>query len=265
MNENNKNCIDIKNVSYRTNGVEILKNIDLKIRAGEFVGVVGPNGAGKSTLARLIVKTLIPSSGAVYINGEDISAMYARKLYRNIAFIPQNLDFSFPFSVMDTVLMGRIPYLARFEYEKDRDYELAREALRTVDMKGFSSREVTSLSGGEKQLVALAKAIVQQTQYMVLDEPISNLDINHQIKIMSHLREMAIDGKGLIVVLHDLGFASRYCDRILVLDKGEMVDFDSPENVLTSSLISRVFRVEANVYRSDSSGLLIVDPLRPVE
>lgn len=261
----NSRGISIKDVSYVTNGTGILKDINLDAAPGEFIGVIGPNGAGKSTLARLIVNTLKPTSGRIVLDGVETKQINTKLLYRKIAFIPQNLDFSFPFTVLDTVLMGRMPYLARFEYEKDHDYELALDALDTVGMKGFTSRKVTSLSGGEKQLVALARAIVQQTDYLVLDEPISNLDINHQIKIMSHLKDMTLTGKGLMVVLHDLGFASRYCDKIVVLNRGEMVNFDTPEKVLTKKMISDVFKVEADVWRSESSGLLMVDPVRPVE
>lgn len=264
METDKKNCIEVTDVGYRINGNDILNDISISINAGDFVGIIGPNGAGKSTFARLLVNVLKPTSGNIDLSGQELSGINFRELYKKIAFIPQNLDFTFPFTVIDTVLMGRMPYMGRFEFEKDYDYQLAEQALRTVGMEEFSEREVTSLSGGEKQLVALAKAIVQQTDFLVLDEPISNLDISHQLKIMSYLDAMADKGKGIVVVLHDLGFASRFCDRILVLSKGRMVDFDKPEKVLSRSLISRVFGVDAEVYRSEYSGSFIVDPVKPV-
>lgn len=261
MNMEEEKCIRTEDLGYRVNGKYILNGVSFAAKSGEITGVIGPNGAGKSTLVRLLVSVINPSSGSVYINGTEISAMRTTDLYRRIAFVPQNLDYTFPFTVLDTVLMGRIPYLGRFEYEKDEDYDIAYAALSTVDMESFSSRYVTSLSGGEKQLVAIATAIAQSTAYMVLDEPISNLDINHQLKIMNYLRHQSEKGKGVIVVLHDLGLAARFCDRLLLLSKGGFVKLDTPENVLTGNVVAEVFGVNAEVYRSRYTGSIIVDPV----
>lgn len=262
---NDKNGIVVEDVSYSANGTVILNDIGFDVTGGELVGIIGPNGAGKSTLARLLVNIIKPVKGTISIQGNDITRLKTKDLYRMISFIPQNLDFSFPFSVRDTVLMGRMPYLGRLDFEKEDDYRLADDALRSVGMKEFAARDVTSLSGGEKQLVAIARALVQQTRYMVLDEPISNLDIYHQIKIMSYLKDMSSDGKGVITVLHDLGFASAYCDKVIVMDKGVIVDFGPPEKVINESMISRVFRVNVNLHKSEKTGFVTVDPVSPVE
>jgi len=262
--DNDKNIV-IQDISCTINGARILNGISFKVNASDVVGIIGPNGAGKSTLVRLLVNIIKPDKGNIFINGYELSGIKISELYKKIAFIPQNLDFNFPFRVIDTVLMGRMPYLGRLGFEKDHDYQLAADAIDTVGMSGFTDREVTTLSGGEKQLVALAKAIAQQTDYLVLDEPISNLDINHQHRIMSYLRDMGEGGKGLIVVLHDLALAARYCTRLLVLDKGNMIEFDTPEKVLSGPLISNVFGVRAEVYRSVRSGSLIIDTFDQAE
>ena len=264
-NLNGEKNIVVKDLGYSIDGIRILDNISFHVKAGEVIGIIGPNGAGKSTLVRLLVNILKPVTGSITINGSDISETGIGELYKIIAFIPQNLDFNFPFGVLDTVLMGRIPYLGRLGFEKENDYLIAADALETVGMTAFKDREVTTLSGGEKQLVALAKAIAQQTNFLVLDEPISNLDIKHQLEIMSYLGGMARGGKGLVVVLHDLALAARYCTKLLVIDRGSMIVFDTPEKVLNAELISGVFKVKAEVFRSGSSGALIVDTFEKVD
>lgn len=260
----NADSIDTVDVGYRVNGKRILEGITFSLSRGGFVGIVGPNGAGKTTLVKILVDILKPTSGKIRLAGRETSTYGRKELFQRVAFVPQSIDFSFPLKVLDVVLMGRMPYLGRLEIEGSKDYAIALSALKTVGMEEFAARVITTLSGGEKQLVALAKAIAQGTEFLVLDEPTANLDIYHQLKIMSLLRGLAHGGKGVAIVLHDLRLAAKFCTKVLVLDDGRAVNFGEPAEVLTEEAISEVFKVRVCVLRNEVDGNTIIDPLEPI-
>ena len=251
-----KQSVKVSGLSYSVNGKTILADASFGVERNEFLGIVGPNGAGKSTLLRLLTRILNPTGGRILLDGEDLSRYEARELYRKISFLPQTSYFDFPLSVLEVVLTGRYPYLGIFESESEEDIKRAENCLSLVDMEGFSQRKVTTLSGGEQQRVSIARVLAQETDFIFLDEPSSHLDIHHKFALMELLRSIARRGKGVVAVLHDLGLASRFCDRVLVLENGCTVALGEPSRVLSEKLLSSVFKVRGS--RDPESGNLFV-------
>lgn len=238
-----KPSMTISNLCYEVNGKNIVDGVSFAVKRNELLGVIGPNGAGKSTLLRLMSGILGLSGGDIFLDGKDISRYDAKRLYRKVAFVPQDTYFNFPFRAIEVVLTGRYPYMGIFEKETSEDVELAEDCLKSVDMKHFARRNVTTLSGGEQQRVSIARALAQKTDFIFLDEPTSHLDIHHKLAVMKLLKSIAGQGKGIVVVLHDLGLAGRFCDKILVLENGRNAALGEPAEVLNEKLLSSVFGV----------------------
>ncbi len=238
--------IKTSGLSYGANGKTIVDDVTFEIRRNEFLGIVGPNGAGKSTLLRLLARIIDPDAGRIMLDGEDISGYEAKELYRKISFLPQTSYFDFPLSALEVVLTGRYPYLGIFESESEEDMKRAEDCLSLVDLEGFSRRKVTTLSGGEQQRVSVARVLAQETDFTFLDEPSSHLDIHHKFVLMELLRTLARQGKGIVAVLHDLDLASRFCERILVLENGRVAALGEPSRVLSEKLLSSVFKVRGS-------------------
>lgn len=241
-----RGSIKISGLSYGVNGKTIVDDVSFEIRRNEFLGVVGPNGAGKSTLLRLLARIINPTAGGILLGGEDVSGHEAKELYKKISFLPQTSYFDFPLSVLEVVLTGRYPYLGILESESRQDIERAEHCLSLVDMEGFSRRKVTTLSGGEQQRVSIARVLAQGTDFIFLDEPSSHLDLHHKFALMELLGSLAQEGKGVVAVLHDLDLASRFCDRILVLEDGRVSALGEPSHVLSEELLSSVFKVRGS-------------------
>ena len=242
--EKEKARFEAADLRYEINGKAIVDGVSFEVDGNELLGVVGPNGAGKSTLLRLAAGVLEPSGGGVFLDGESIARYETKRLYRKVAFVPQNTYFDFPFRAIEVVLTGRYPYLGMFENETAEDRELAERCLELVDLKGFSRRDVTTLSGGEQQRVSIARALAQETDFLFLDEPVSHLDIHHRLEVMELLKSLAREGKGVVAVLHDLGLAGGFCDRILVLRDGKNAAVGEPSFALGENILRSVFRVK---------------------
>ena len=236
----------ISYLSYKTNGKTIVDDVTFEIKRNEFLGIVGPNGAGKSTLLRLLARIINPTVGRILLDGEDISGYEAKELYKKISFLPQTSYFDFPLSVLEVVLTGRYPYLGIFESETKEDIKRAEDCLSLVDLEGLSRRKVTTLSGGEQQRVSIARVLAQETDFIFLDEPSSHLDIHHKFALMELLRSLAQEGRGIVAVLHDLDLASKFCERILVLENGRVAALGEPSHVLSEKLLSSVFKVRGS-------------------
>ncbi len=241
-----KGLIKISGLSYGVNGKTIVDDVNFEIKRNEFLCIVGPNGAGKSTLLRLLARIVDPTAGRILLDGEDILEYETRELYRKISFLPQTSYFDFPLSVLEVVLTGRYPYLGIFESESEEDIRHAEDCLSLVDMEGFSRRKVTTLSGGEQQRASIARVLAQGTDFIFLDEPSSHLDIHHKFVLMELLGSLAREGRGVTAVLHDLDLASRFCDRILVLENGRVSALGEPSHVLSEKLLSSVFKVRGS-------------------
>jgi iron complex transport system ATP-binding protein len=242
--------------------VKVLENVSFAIGSGEFVGLLGPNGSGKTTLLKTISGALRPKVGAVYLNEAEIFGMKRREVARNIAVVPQHTDVNFDFTALEIVLMGRHPHLSRFELESERDLTVARNAMELTNTWHLAERRISELSGGERQRVMIARALAQEPKVLLLDEPTTHLDINSQLEIMDLLKELC-EQRGLVVlaVFHDFNLAARYCDTIILLNKGKIVSIGGVDEALTSENIKRVFQVDAVVKKHPLTGSLYVIPI----
>lgn len=228
--------------------VEILKGVDLYLHAGDFVGIIGPNGSGKSTLLRALSGTLPASRGEITLFGKQLSDLSRREIARRIAVIPQDTPVLFAFSVMDIVLMGRTPHIGRFRGLREGDMEIALRALTVTDTVHLKDRVVTELSGGERQRVVIARALAQEPEILFLDEPTSHLDLNHQTEIFDLLYHLNVEsGLTVLCVTHDLNLSSEYCERIVLLKEGQIVDSGPPEQIITAENIRSVYGAEVIV------------------
>lgn len=250
---------DILGVTCSYGASPVLKDANVQINKQDLVGIVGPNGSGKSTLLRAISRVLKPIHGQVLLDEKDLYQISAAEVARKIAVVSQEQGLDFPFTVKDVVMMGRIPHIKRFAREGPRDYQAAARAMELTDTGVLADRLVSELSGGEKQRVLLARALAQEPQILLLDEPTSYLDINYQIEIMELMARLRRDyGLTIITVLHDLNLASRFSDYLLVMKNGCVHAVGTPHQVITSPMIKDVYGCEVRVESANSERPYIV-------
>lgn len=242
---------------YRTEPV--LKDISFSLEPGRFYGIVGPNGAGKSTILKLLDRFLLPKKGAVYLDGQNLTAYNLRDLARKIALVPQSSpDLSF--TVEEVVLLARTAYTFRWQQPSGEDLELAREAMALTEVDHLANRPVAELSGGERQRVALARVFAQDTEILLLDEPTTYLDLGHQIDTCRLLQGKAREGRTCVGVFHDLNLVANYCDYVFVLAKGELVAEGEPNAVFTSGLVEEVYRTSVHTLTHPQTGRPVIVP-----
>ncbi len=234
--------IEIKNLNVDFGPRHILKNILLHVKTGETLALLGPNGSGKSTLIRAL-SGVVPASGSLLFSGRDLSGLNAAERARLMAVVPQVASLPPAFTVWETVLLGRTPYLNFLGQISPKDEEIARCALAKVDALGFAARRVGELSGGEQQRVLLARALAQSTPVLLLDEPTTHLDLQHQIGLLELVHKLAGQEKlTVLIALHDLNLAARYADRVALIVAGEIKALGTPKEVLRPELISQVYQ-----------------------
>ncbi|MFH1854775.1 MAG: ABC transporter ATP-binding protein [Candidatus Omnitrophota bacterium] len=236
--------LTFRNITSGYDTAEILKDISFNVDPGDFLGIIGPNGSGKSTLLRTATKIITPFKGEIIIKGRHIKDVSFIEMARFTAVVPQDSFFFFPFSVMDIVLMGRIPYAKnRFGQQTKDDEKIALEALKSVDAINLKDRFIDELSGGERQRVIIAKALAQRPEILFLDEPTTHLDIGHQVEIFTLIRRLNKEsGLTIVTILHDLNLASEYCDRLVLLNDGRIKKIGSPKEVLDYKTIEEVYK-----------------------
>jgi iron complex transport system ATP-binding protein len=233
--------IELKDLSVSYGPRRILNHITLNVKAGETLALLGPNGSGKSTLIRAL-SGVAPASGEIFLSGRDLSALTTAERARLMAVVPQMGSLPPAFSVWETVLLGRTPYLNFLGQISAKDEEIARCALAKVDALGFAERRVGELSGGEQQRVLLARALAQSTPVLLLDEPTTHLDLQHQIGLLELVHKLAREENlTVLIALHDLNLAARYADRVALIVGGEIKALGTPKEVLRQDLISQVY------------------------
>jgi iron complex transport system ATP-binding protein len=239
----------INKLSFNYTGIQVLKDVELNVELGEMWSIVGPNGSGKSTLLKCINRILKPKQNIVLIDGKDASRLDLKELSKIIGYVPQNSTSAFPFTVFDVVLMGRKPYI--HWNLSDSDNEIVAEMLDFLGIGDLAMRYFNELSGGEQQKVIIARALAQQPQILLLDEPTSSLDIKHQLEILCMLKSLTQSKeRSVIASIHDLNLASRFSDKILMLKKGCIHAVGTPEEVLTEENIETVYGIKAQVSTS---------------
>lgn len=228
--------LSVSGLKVTLGSCEVLKGIDIDLSRGQIIALLGPNGSGKSTLLAAASGIGRRNGGSIHLLGDDIDSLSRREVARRVAVVPQQTGFLMPFSVMETVLMGRFPAAGRFARLSREDEKAAGEALEMVDLASFGERLVTDLSGGEAQRVAIARALAQDTPILLLDEPVSALDPKHAMAVFRLLDSFKKEGRGVMVALHDINLALRFADRIVFIKDGILHEPPSPrlvdENVL---------------------------------
>ena len=242
--------VEFANVSVRRGRVEIIKGVNLKISPGEFVGLIGPNGAGKSTLLQAGLG-LLPYDGSITIGGQNFHILGTTGRARVIAYVAQERDVAWPIDVESTVALGRLPYRER---DALRDAVAIEKAMNRMAVSQWRNRSVQLLSVGERARVLIARAIAQETPFLFADEPTAGLDPAYQLGLMTLFKELTAEGRTVFASLHDLSLAARWCDRIVLIDKGRIVADGSPEAVLTMATLESVYGIRAQIIR-DEGGL----------
>lgn len=237
--------LEIRELSVKVEkNKNILSNVSLYAASGDFVALVGPNGSGKTTLLRCIYGAIKPLTGSIILDGIQMEKISRRDLARQIAVVLQEVPTELDFTVLDIVLMGRHPHRHPLEPYKEEDIRIAREALDKLKMGRFEKRIFTTLSGGEKRRVLIARAIAQQPRLILMDEPTNHLDVRHSIEILELIKGLGIT---TIAVIHDLNLASAFGDFVYVMDQGRIVASGTPVEVFTAKLIEQVFGVRADI------------------
>ncbi len=254
--------MQVESLSFARNDKTVLNKIDLEIKKGEVLGLIGPNGAGKSTFIKLLMKLLKPTKGRILLEGKTLVDFKQQALAKRLAYLPQSLSAETPFTCLDVVLMGRYAGLKRFESLQKKDLRIAKAAMAQTETAAFATKSITELSGGELQRVLLARALAQGADYLFLDEPTANLDPHYQLALLELVASLAKKKVAVILAIHDLNLAARYCHRLVLIHKGTILADGPPEKVLIPSTLQSVYGIEASVFRHQTTGQLCVLPLR---
>ncbi len=225
----------------------VVRDVSLTLNRGRLVALIGANGSGKSTLVRLLAGLRVPQRGEILIEGQTLHSLDARERAAHLAYVPQTTRTVFPFTALEVVLTGRTPYTNRFRFENEADLHIAREALAAVEAEHLTERAITELSGGERQLVQLARALAQQASTLLLDEPVAALDLKHRAGLVRHLRRLRDEREiSALVVTHDLEMLDPAFDEVLAMREGKIIARGTPAEVLCDATLAHVFD-DANV------------------
>jgi len=252
--------IEVKNISYSYDGVQnAIDNISFSVNPGEIISIIGPNGSGKSTILKCVSGYLSPHLGEVIVQNKNIKDYTAKEIAKAMSLIQQHFALDYDFTVMQVVLMGRNPHIKRLQSESEEDYHIANDALKKAEIYHLKSRSITSLSGGEWQRMILARALCQQSGIMLLDEPITGLDIKHQVNLMSVITKLSKENKiSAVFVLHDLNLANHYSDRVILLKQGNVYKSGVPNDIMTKENLEFVYETPINII--DFNGRKIITP-----
>lgn len=246
--------LSIENISAGYDGELVLRNVSMKAQAGRFIGLIGPNGSGKTTLLRVISGVLVPKAGQIFLNGTRLEKISRRNLAQTLACLSQDISLDLSFTVYEIILMGRSPHLPKMSKETTKDFEIAKRAMKLADVSHLADRLITEISGGERQRALIAMCLAQEPKVLLLDEPTSHLDIAHQLSALDLIRKLNRQaGMTVIAVFHDLNLAAEYCDKLLVLDRGGVEAFGSPEDVLTTDMILKVYGAKVQILQNPAS------------
>lgn len=252
--------IHVKQVDVEIGTKQILHQIDFDVQQGEFFGLIGPNGSGKSTLIKTIAHLQQTKQGDIQVHEIPQQTFSNKELAKFISYVPQETVVGFDFKAIDVVKMGRHAYGSLFKSDTKEDEAIVRWAMEQTDTVHLMDRSIQSLSGGQRQLVMIAKALAQDTPIILLDEPISALDVYYQLKILTMLQSLCAQGKTIIIVLHDLNLASRFCHKLMILNEGKIQKLGTPEEVLTQSTLKNIYHIDAYIDRNTHMECVTVTP-----
>lgn len=238
--------LSVTNLSTKIEDKMILRDISLMVESKQFIGLLGANGSGKSTLLKTIYKTLNPVKGTIFLDDLNISTSSFKEMAKQMAVVGQFNATDFDFSVFDFVMMGRYPHKKRFGKIDAEDKAIVISTLEVVGMGDYQKRMVSTLSGGEKQRIVLARALAQQPKCIILDEPTNHLDIKYQLQLFSLLKKVHIT---TVIAIHDIAFAYNFCDKVYALKEGAILAYGAPEEVITADIIEQIYGVKIDLIR----------------
>jgi iron complex transport system ATP-binding protein len=245
--------------SYNSN--LILEKVSLQVLPGEFVGIIGSNGAGKSTLLKLLDRIIQPDSGKIFIFDRNLESYSRRSLAKLIGFVPQLFSTAFNFTALEIVLMGRFPYQKFFGYETRTDIEIVEKSMYLTDCYSLRNRSFLKLSAGEQKRVVLASSLAQEPKILLLDEPTTTLDLNHQVHFYKILKKLQVkEGLTILMVTHDLNFAGQFCDRIVALKNGKIIADNLVNNVFIKPVLEEIYNTPLEVMKHPRTGIPLILP-----
>ena len=242
---------------------QVLDGINVSFSTGSLIGLIGPNGAGKTTLLRAMIGSQALDRGRIQWNGSDLGDLNRRTIAQNIAYLPQGGVCHWPLTVERLVALGRLPHQSPWQKQSTEDTRVITAAMTETDVATLAQRTVTTLSGGERMRVLLARALATSPEMLLADEPVASLDPYHQLQVMTLLQSMARRGAGVVVVLHDLTLAARFCDRLVLLSEGRVMGDGSPDEVLSVENLAASYRVSA--LRGSENGEPFIVPWKDLE
>ena len=255
--------IEVKSIFFRYHEDWVLQDVSFRVEKGEFIGLIGPNGSGKTTLLKILYRLLSPQNGEVLFELLPLKRMDRKDIAKRIGVVAQETHLLFPFSVMEIVLMGRSPYLGHLMFESEKDLEIARKAMEWTETLPFSERPIDELSGGERKRVFIARALAQEPEVILLDEPTANLDIHHQVDFLDLILTLNRErGLTIIMASHDMNIASEFCDRLILLQEGRVYKIGTPNEVITKENIEQVYGCEVWVDQNPLSGMPRINLLK---
>ena len=250
--------LQVRNFGCGYSDKAVVHNVDLEVTPGRMTVLLGPNGAGKTTLIRGMTRILKPMQGSVNIGNTDIWKLAPKVFSQHVARVAQSVEITWPFTVRDFTAMGRYPYVGFFNSIQQKDDDLIKYALSETGLTEFADRQITELSGGEFQRAMIARALAQESDILVLDEPVAHLDLHYKVAILEELKRICSKGKGLIISLHDLNFAAQYGDYIYLMQNGNVISDGTPAEVIQEKIISDIYGTAVSVKNVD--GRIVVMP-----
>ncbi len=246
--------LKIKDISYLYphSSQEALKDISFEISSGNIFGILGPNGAGKTTLLKILTGLFKPSHGEVFLEENNLHSLSSRERAKYMAYVPQQEEIFLPFSTEQIVLMGRAPYLGLMGFESEQDHEIAQQSMKETDIWNLRHRSLHELSGGEKQRVFIARALAQNTPFLLLDEPTAHLDLRYQMEILKLIVSL---NKKIIMTLHDINLASLFCQKIIFLKEGHLIGMGNPAEMITQENIQKIYETKVHIYKKENASL----------
>ncbi len=239
--------LEVRELSFGYSEEPVFQDVSFKVANGEIVSLLGANGAGKTTLFKTILGLFTAQTGQVFINGRNVSDSSRRELAKVMGYVPQNHIPPFPYSVIDVVLMGRTAHINNYAVPSDLDFEVAREAMAMVNILHLENKNYTEISGGERQLVLIARALAQKPQILVMDEPTSSLDYGNQIRLLSHVKKLANQGLSIIMSTHSPDHAI-YCNsKVIMLKNGRVLCAGSAAEVITEENLKAIYDIEVEI------------------
>jgi iron complex transport system ATP-binding protein len=246
--------IELRKLDFAYNGSLVLKNINHRFESGKLISIVGPNGSGKSTALKCMGRILKPKDGDIFLDHKNIIDFYSDELACKVAYVPQNEGGTFPATVFDTVLMGRKPHIQWSPQKKD--LEITAKMIEKLDLADISLRSINNLSGGQRQRVLIARALAQEPEVLLLDEPTANLDLKHQLEVLKILKNLSIQGITVIIAIHDLNLALQYSDQFVLLKEGEIFANGGKE-IISNQNIEYLYDVKVKIIEDEQNFIIL--------